>query len=439
LFDGDCVWLLPDKYEIKIEIERVLTEAERRGEVANDDGDDDDSATQPLGDETSTDDDDERDTTVDRDKTVVDPSQFDDLDGDAEQFNCENAFQFVSQERYRRALRKQPWNTAAWLRWFEHHSALDAYNEAAVRAMRVLVLEGVIDCVQRGWYQPPGGVARVSFDRARARAGILRSELFASFQFTEKLATRRFSEPAKIVVREVDCIEGALHLKLDKGCNVCVLNMANATRPGGGYKTGAGAQEENLHRRSNLYQHLDDPNKEFPEKTWSYPIPEFGAIYSPDVAFFRGSEMDGYEFMPNIEYLSVISVAADFKPKLIERELPLVTADNDSKYGVHVELQLMPEFELRMKKRILHMLGLCVARDHDAVVLSAFGCGAFRNPPRHVAQLFRSVIKEYGFHHQFRYIMFAIIDDHNARQAHNPDGNFAPFYEVFYKKPPPTN
>jgi uncharacterized protein (TIGR02452 family) len=141
--------------------------------------------------------------------------------------------------------------------------------------------------------------------------------------------------------------------------------------------------------------------------------------------------------MPQVEYLSVVSVAADFKPTLVERPMPLMTADSDPTFGVKSELQLMPEFELRMRKRILHILGLCVAREHDAVVLSAFGCGAFRNPPRHVAQLFRSVIKEFGFQFQFRYIMFAIIDDHNARQAHNPDGNFAPFYEVFYKKPPP--
>lgn len=33
-----------------------------------------------------------------------------------------------------------------------------------------------------------------------------------------------------------------------------VLNMANAYRAGGGFRTGAGAQEENLHRRTNLFQ-----------------------------------------------------------------------------------------------------------------------------------------------------------------------------------------
>lgn len=423
LKDGDRFSLLPDKYAIKIEIERELPDAAE------------DSATQPLDDD---DDDNDgvrtttRELTVDHDRTIVADQSHLLLD----EFNYEDAFQFVSREPYRRALLRQPWRADAWLRWFELHSARDSYNEAAVRAMRILVLEGTIECVRRGSYSVRGSAQPVAVDRARMRAGVLRSELHPSFAFAELLKQQRFAEPAKIVVKEVDCIEAALHLKIDKQCSVAVLNMANATRPGGGYKTGAGAQEENLHRRSNLHQHLEDPDGEFGERAWSYPIPEFGAVYSPDVAFFRTSEDTGYDFMPQVEYLSVVSVAADFKPKLVEREMPLVTADSDPTFGVQIELRLTPEFETRMKKRIEHMLGLCVARGHDAVVLSAFGCGAFRNPPRHVAQLFRDTIKEKKFHFQFKFIMFAIIDDHNARQPHNPKGNFEPFFEVFYKRLP---
>ena len=44
----------------------------------------------------------------------------------------------------------------------------------------------------------------------------------------------------------------------------------------------------------------------------------------------------------------------------------------------------------------LHCLanGSCqtaLAHGHDAVVLGAFGCGAFRNPAQHVSQLFKEV------------------------------------------------
>ena len=43
---------------------------------------------------------------------------------------------------------------------------------------------------------------------------------------------------------------------------------------------GAGAQEENLFRRTNYYQHL-----EHPKQANSYPM--YGSIYSPDVIVFR--------------------------------------------------------------------------------------------------------------------------------------------------------
>ena len=38
-------------------------------------------------------------------------------------------------------------------------------------------------------------------------------------------------------------------------------------------------------------------------------------------------------------------------------------------------------------------------------------------------------MKKYS--HSFKYIIFAIINDHNASKAHNPNGNIQPFAEVF--------
>ena len=47
------------------------------------------------------------------------------------------------------------------------------------------------------------------------------------------------------------------------------------------------------------------------------------------------------------------------------------------------------------------------------LVLSALGCGAFNNPPSHVAEIFRAVIQQYGS--LFQSITFAIVEDHNSK------------------------
>lgn len=61
------------------------------------------------------------------------------------------------------------------------------------------------------------------------------------------------------------------------------------------------------------------------------------------------------------------------------------------------------------------------------LVLSAFGCGAFRNPPRHMAELFREELSSPEFRSAFHRIVFAILNDHNAGSR----GNYAPFKKEF--------
>ncbi|CAF4347814.1 unnamed protein product, partial [Rotaria sordida] len=107
------------------------------------------------------------------------------------------------------------------------------------------------------------------------------------------------------VVNE-DCL--IIYQKLvSEGRRPLLLNMANQTNPGGGYRKGDGAQEENLFRRSNYYQSLDVEiaaddaserlhcNDKYELKPISkrdsfYPMDEFGAIYTTDITVFRQIE-----------------------------------------------------------------------------------------------------------------------------------------------------
>ena len=150
-----------------------------------------------------------------------------------------------------------------------------------------------------------------------------------------------------------------------------------------------------------------------------------------NVIFFRSSEFEGYSYLEEPQLLSVISTAADRKPGTVRSESGL---------------KLSPMAAERALKKIKAIFEIAKEEGHDAVVLSAFGCGAFGNefvllvkilsffsgnPPHHMAELFKQVINENQYQSIFKCIAFAIIDDHNAHKKHNPDGNYSPFVNVF--------
>ena len=92
---------------------------------------------------------------------------------------------------------------------------------------------------------------------------------------------------ASVTVRSKDFLEMARELH-GQGMRVAVLNMANARRAGGGVESGAGAQEENLYRRSDTWRSLAAQHQHH------YPIPRDACLLSKDVTIFRGPESIGY-------------------------------------------------------------------------------------------------------------------------------------------------
>eukprot|EP00969_Alexandrium_andersonii_P282369 12483480-Alexandrium_andersonii.AAC.1 len=70
--------------------------------------------------------------------------------------------------------------------------------------------------------------------------------------------------------------------------------MASATKPGGGVYGGKGAQEENLHRRTDAFRFLE---QQYGPAT--YPIPGDGCLVSKGVTVFRACEEEGYGFLPS--------------------------------------------------------------------------------------------------------------------------------------------
>ncbi len=221
-----------------------------------------------------------------------------------------------------------------------------------------------------------------------------------------------------VEVTDKDCLKEAVRLSKE-GFNPAVLNMANRQRPGGGVHNGSNAQEESIFRRTNLfsslyqYSHLAD---EFglSQATDQYPLDRnFGGIYTPNAILFRDSEKNGCKLLEDPKYVSIITVAAMNRPELTPSGM------------------ISPNLVEGVKNKMRTIFRLGLRHRHDSLVLGAWGCGAFCNPPAHIARLFHEVMNEPEFKNKFRKIVFAIIEDHNSRKAHNPQGNYLPFSTEF--------
>jgi len=100
-----------------------------------------------------------------------------------------------------------------------------------------------------------------------------------------------------------------------------------------------------------------------------------------------------------------------------------------------IDNQLSEIYAENTKQKMRIIFHIALLNGHDSIVLSAMGCGAFKNPPRHIALLFKEVMQEEAFSGKFKCLVFAIIDDGNTGKAHNPQGNIVPFLDVFSTVP----
>ena len=290
----------------------------------------------------------------------------------------------------------------------------DAYYK--VKELRAMEFRNTMEIVNQGSYVTEAGKEYVFPDDL----DMMRISVF--YEQEIRLPYGKIgNDPTIVEVQNIDCLYAGAQLK-EQGYNPAVLNMASRRNPGGGVTKGAGAQEETLFRRTNLFRSLYQfaPYSEqygIKRSHHQYPLDRnFGGVYTPDAIYFRESEQKGYALLEKPISLSFITVAGMNRPDL--------TAD-----GMIADHHVEP---IKNKIRTIFRIGL--AHGHDSLVLGALGCGAFRNPPRHVARLFHEVMKEREFRNQYRRIVFAILDDHNARQSHNPEGNYKPFADEFKKK-----
>ncbi len=274
--------------------------------------------------------------------------------------------------------------------------------------LRIEIFKETVKIVQKGGYSLNGKFIKIDNTEVVEEAILYDAPL---------KNTKKCTEKTKISVIEADCLEVA-ELLIKARLNPAVLNMANRINPGGGVIKGAGAQEENLFRRTNLflsmYQFADYAEEYGIKKNEKqYPLnKESGGVYSPNITVFRSSEHNGYELLSKPFKIAVISVPAVRWPSQV------------CKNG---KCRIVGDNIKTTKNKIRTILRIGLERGHNSLVLSAFGCGAFNNPPEHMAELFKEVFEEDEFKNCFKLITFAIINRSDGRAGKN----VYPFFKVF--------
>ena len=214
---------------------------------------------------------------------------------------------------------------------------------------------------------------------------------------------RIYQQPAKVIVSPKRTLEAAAPYAY-AGKKVCVLNFASATNPGGGVIKGSSAQEEAICRCSTLYPNLKEQRmwNQFyaPHRRAHDPLHNDDCIYTPGVVVFK-SDTDYPQLMPEEKWYSV-NVLTCAAPNLRERPSNgMNSGDGDD--AVHISRE---ELQTLHEKRMRRVLEIAWAKENEVVILGAFGCGAFRNPPAVVAQAMKTVVQEYR--KKFETIEFAV-------------------------------
>ncbi|MFP7656525.1 TIGR02452 family protein [Chryseobacterium proteolyticum] len=167
------------------------------------------------------------------------------------------------------------------------------------------------------------------------------------------------------------------------------LNFASAKNPGGGFISGAEAQEESLARSSALYiSQLEAENFYKTHRGMKSCFYTDNMIYSPYVPVFRKDKGELLEKPILCNFITSAAVNAG----VVKRQEP-EKAD-----------QIINAMDVRMDK----MFALALNKGNETLILGAWGCGVFRNNPNDIAQLFRKYL-EGKYKNRFKRIIFAVL------------------------------
>jgi uncharacterized protein (TIGR02452 family) len=194
---------------------------------------------------------------------------------------------------------------------------------------------------------------------------------------------------------------------VQEGHRVAALNFASAKNPGGGFLSGARAQEESLARCSGLYAMLVNNPMYAYHRSHLDPMYTPWVIYSPDVPVFRSEEWHLLDEPYLCSFLTSPAVNAGALRDRARQER---------------------EIRDRMRERMERVLSVAAIHGHAVLILGAWGCGVFKNDPQTIAELFQTALRG-PFRGAFTHVVFAILDRTDEKRF------IGPFERAFLNRP----
>ena len=231
------------------------------------------------------------------------------------------------------------------------------------------------------------------------------------FSHNPELKMEKKYSRTPIQIDDLDTIECGLLLKKNN-YNPLVLNLADPIISC--VSNGSGCNEESILRCTNLCRTLIPFGP-------LYPIGSNEAILSNKIRILKTSEKSGWKLIRSDIFLDFIAACGIQMPKID------YTDEKNPKFKSDTDVEIL-------EKKIELILQVAYLNSNDSIILGALGCGAFKSPPKHTAEIFKEVLKKYDG--VFKRIHFAIlknVDDMYILKNHNAPkiDNYDIFREVF--------
>jgi uncharacterized protein (TIGR02452 family) len=275
------------------------------------------------------------------------------------------------------------------------------------REQRVAIATDTVAIIAAGHYITPAGrVVDIASQIEAARTGTVLHDLSTLVTLPRETGTR----PADLEVTPETTFAALQRLTQEGATDLGCLNFASAKNPGGGFLTGAQAQEEALARSSGLYDCLlTQPGYYEINRSHRSCLYQDLAIVSPCVPFIRDDE--GILLEEPVIATVITSPAPNAG----------AVASN--------ETDAVPKIIPTLQRRAEMVLRMAVLHGVKNLVLGAWGCGVFRNDPVAVAGAFHQLLQPEGvYHRRFQRVVCAVYTTPREQ------ANFDAFHAAFAKQ-----